>query len=782
MAKKIMNGLDWPLLLDRLAKYAQAERAKTLCYALEPLETLERAQQQLQDVEDAQICLQVQEMPWLGSLDNAPPVLEKLSKQATLEPKDLRELKLFLQAAFAVKALLKGFNNKWCRYQFSMLADFKPQISAIEHVITEAGEIKEDASETLWSLCEERRKLERSIKSTLDDVVKRRVMQSILQDRYVTSREGRWVLPVKSGSQHDMKGIIHDSSHTKQTVFMEPEEVVPLNNRLREVEGAILEEIQRILMQLTQYLFHFLVEFKNSDKTILLCDLTWAKARLGAALSAHSPVLSRTEIGLENLRHPLLVLQGEEVVPNTVKLDESRRILLLSGPNAGGKTILLKSIGLVAQMARCGLPIPCSRSSKIPFFKFIDPVVGDLQSVGDHLSSFSAHIGRLIGCLKYKDLSSLILIDEIAGATDPEEGSALARAFIEHFSKQKVFCVVTSHLGPLKESWTPGSGVIHGSLEFDMRHNQPTYKLLLGIPGRSLALAVAKRFGVPDDIINRAHDLLSPEGKARVKNLEEIEELKDQIMVMRQETERDRTEARDFKEQYQGLVRKFREQRDRWLERALQKAEKKIDHIIEETRSEKLEKKTLYDVKVELPEIVKGKPLKPRPSSPEEFVKQFHPGSPAFAPRLGRNVIVQSAPDNKGNVYVMADLMRLQMPWQQLHPVDTTSPAQKKGRIQATPGLKSSAGMSFMDNPEDVPEVLDLRGYRVDEAIESLEKWLDDCTRTHRERVKIIHGFGTEALKRALRQNLTRNKLVERWNAGDQNSGGDGVTWVQIRH
>jgi DNA mismatch repair protein MutS2 len=765
--------LDWPELLKSVASKSSSQRAREECLQISSLSSAKKANEKAQNIVEASQVIHEKDVPELTILDQISHPLERLNLKAPLDIKEIIVMRQFLNAATSMKELLKLSKNSWSENIGSRLADFKSQLSAINHVLAPDGEINEDASQTLASLCDERRRLTREIARTLDQIVMSRKMETILQDRYVTNREGRMVIPVKSGSQHDVKGLIHDASQTKQTVFMEPEEVVPLNNRLREVQIQIQEEIIRILKELSDYLGRFLTPFQNADAAILECDFTMALARFNQLIRG-TVVNFGEKFSLKDLRHPLLMLQGIDVVPNSVHFSKERRILLLSGPNAGGKTILLKSIGLAAEMARCGMPIPTSSDSHLPFFEDIDAIVGDLQSVDQNLSSFSSHIVRLSKSTNLKGLNNLILVDEICGATDPEEGAALARSFIERFCENKVFAVVTSHLGPLKENWPKEMALEHGSLEFDTKTNKATFQLLIGFPGRSLALSVARRLGVPNDIIERAQNYLTPESRQRTKELEEIESFKTHILELKKDIELDREDARKNKEQYQELVKKFREQRDRWLEKALEKAEKKIENLIEDARLQRIKNKTLTDIKAELPEIVKaGKSHFNRPQTLEQFKTLFKPGTPAYSTRLGRQVIIQSEPDGKGLVSVLADMMRVQLPW---HTLSSLSTSAEEKPLQQVVRRSSTA----IQNVDDRVQELDLRGKRIDDAIPVLEKWLDDCVRSQHDRIKIIHGFGTEQLKKTVRQYLSKSRYVSKWSAGDTSTGGDGITWVNL--
>jgi DNA mismatch repair protein MutS2 len=778
------QGLDWASLTSEISAKAQSVRAKENCSSLSVFPNEILAIKSVENILQASPLTENNLLP-LVIIDSTPMVLERLEKQAVLDIKEIRTLRDFLGVASAQKNLLKEVKNEWCKNVSSKIADFISQMSSIDRVLSPSGEVNESASVELQTFCDERRRLNREVAKTLDLIVRKQQLESVLQDKYVTTREGRLVIPVKSGSQHDLKGLIHDRSQTKQTVFMEPEEVVPLNNKLREIHNQIQEEIYRILKELSEYLSRFNRSFWNADEALLECDVVFAKNMIAKKMSAIDFIFSETKnLLLKDLKHPLLVLQGVDVISNTVHLNFVKRILLLSGPNAGGKTILLKAIGLVSQMARCGLPIPVSPGSELPFFSTVDAVIGDLQSVGENLSSFSSHIGRLNGALKSTGPSHLLLIDEICGATDPEEGAALARSFIENFSEQEIFAVITSHLGPLKENWASDSNVEHGSLEFDNKTNLPTYQLLVGFPGRSLAISVAKRLGVPEKIIERARSFLNPLSLTRTKDLQDIEEVKDQLMDLRRQTQAEVAEAKSKREEYQELVRKFREQRDMWLEKALQKAQKKIENLIEDARLERLKSKTLHEIKAELPEIIKAKPSQiPKIQTIDDFKEFFKPGTPAFLSRLGRQVLVQSEPDQKGQVSVQADSMRLQVPWHHLQMVS----APKNDDLQSVPRRNQSGTFTRMSNQTKASnEVIqttgeiDLRGRRPDEALELLEKFLDNATLDKLDRIKVIHGFGTEILKRSVRQFLSKSSYVQKWKGGDLSTGGDGITWVEL--
>jgi DNA mismatch repair protein MutS2 len=602
-------------------------------------------------------------------------------------------------------------------------------------------------------------------------------MEPVVQERFVTNREGRWVIPVKSGMQHFFPGIIHAASQSKQTVFMEPDEVVPLNNRLKQVEVEIDDEIERLLFQLSAYLRTQLTGFSNSQEVLLEADLRFAQAKLADILSASTIQFDEFRFELIDVRHPLLVLKNENVIPNSVKLGGDQRILLLSGPNAGGKTVLLKSVGLASQMARCGLLVCAEEGSRLPFFRSVIVAIGDAQSVDMALSTFAAHLKTLDEATKVSGPEHLLLIDEIAGSTDPEEGSALARSFIETYARNGVYGVITSHLGPLKTGWPENSGVINGSLEYNSKSGQPTYQFFMGVPGQSLAIQTARRVGVSQAILDRALDHLSPETKAQQQHLNEIEAMKDELQDLRVSLTAELKGARENKRRYTELVTLFKKEREEWMARAVKKAEKKIDQMIDFAQVENIFKRheKLQQIKTELPEVVKAsqvQPKRPKLESAADFEKIYPPGSIVFISSVNQEGVIQGKANAKGEIPVLSHSMRLFVPWDQLKaPQSLQNPTQslvrRSGGVQVT----------LMDTER----VIDVRGKSADDAISMLETQLDAASLNGEDRVKIIHGHGTDVLKRALRSHLSRSVYVKKWKAGGPDSGGDGVTWAELK-
>lgn len=774
-----LKNLDWDELVDKLQAHATSLKAGEHLIGLGPCQDENQAYQSMTDISQACQVLASGERPFMESLDLFSTWCERLKKHAVLKALELKDVRRFFHEVLALREVFRPAALDWPQRIFAQLFDPAPELARIDRIMTQAGEIRSDASETLHRLTLEKSQTARSVQQLLDKLIKQHDMEPILRDRYVTSREGRWVLPVRSGMQHAFAGIVHAASQSKQTFFIEPQETVTLNNRLAKIEIEIEIEIERILTELSQALAELTPSFEQTAQAMLKADIRLAQAQLTQQLGASACRFSEERISLTRLRHPLLALTPQPVIANNVYLDPSRGILMLSGPNAGGKTVLLKSIGLAAQMARCGLCICAEENSTLPFFAKILVSIGDSQSVDAQLSTFAAHLKVLNQAALEEGPSRLLLIDEIAGSTDPEEGAALARAFIERFAANKVYGVITSHMGPLKQGWSEESRVINGSLEYDSQSARPTYQFLLGVPGHSLALQTARRVGIDDAILDRAHALLSPAARSYQQSLDQVALLKDELSRLRDMLNSEIQSARSQKNKYHQLVEAFRKDRNAWLERAFQKAEKKIDELIEKAKVDNIFKKheVLTKIHQSFPEIHKAQNVsrfsdEPAPiDSAEEFARKYPPGSTVFVASIGQDGVVQGVPNAKGELPVLANSMRLFVHWQALKPA----------RQMQNPTAQILRRASLSVPLADQDRVVDLRGQRVEDALESLELQLDTAALGKEDRVKIIHGHGTEALKRAIRTYLSRSLYVKKWQAGLNESGGDGVTWVELR-
>lgn len=774
-SQKKLEGLDWFEIKERLAGLATCEASRVELRKTSPLKSVETIKQRFAETSEALLIFRSGKRPFMESLDLFSLWHSRLEKDAVLKTTELRDTRHFLIECLALKEIVSSATGPWAKSLDEQLMDAEEPLSAIDQIMTSDGAIRNDASEVLYKLFQEKKQIIRQVQQTLDRLVHKHEMEPVLQDRYVTNREGRWVLPVKSGKQHDFSGIIHASSQSKQTVFMEPQEIIPLNNRLREVEVEIEAEIERLLTDLSDYLRTQMRKMAESKELMFQSDMRWAQAQLAAQLSAH-PVEFGDTLKLDEVRHPLLVLNNVEVVSNSVHLDQERRILILSGPNAGGKTVLLKSVGLASQMARCGLFVCAEPTSIVPLFERIEVAVGDSQSVDENLSTFAAHLKILNESLTLRGAKNLLLIDEICGSTDPEEGSALARAFIQHYSQNEVFAVITSHLSPLKVGWKENSGVVNGSLAYNSEAGEPTFHFLMGVPGQSLALQTARRVGVSENVLNLALENLSPDAKKYHLGLEEVESMKNELQSLKSNLKEQVKQAKADQNKYQSLTEKLERDKSKMLEQFMKRTEKRVDELIEQSKAAEVFKKHehLEKVKSDLPEIVKASKVSKRPEiqvlTTEDFAKAYPSGTRVYVPTIGRDGVVQGAPNSKGEVPILSQSMRLMVHWELLKP-----PHQANNPTREVLKHRSDTS-SFLDKDASI----DLRGKTSEEALQELESFLDQSVLSKEDRVKVIHGHGTDTLKKAVRSYLSRSTYVKNWKAGTAASGGDGVTWVEL--
>lgn len=773
-----IKNIDWEGVLDRLESYATSTLVKEKLRKTAALANAAEAKKSFAEIGEAQAILSDGKRAFMESLDLYKVWYQRIERKAVLQTIELKDVRHFSLETLALSELLRDYKGPWATRIKAGLMEASEPLSAIEQLMTPDGTIRTDASEKLYALDRERTQQSRAVQSILDRLVHQNDLNNIIQEKYVTNREGRWVLPIRSGMQHFFDGIIHASSQTKQTVYMEPKEIIPVNNRLRQIEVEIEEEIERLLTELSHYLHGLTKEFARSRDALFECDFRFAQGQLGLALDATVPEFSDQNLKLVDVRHPLLVLRAEKVIPNNVTLDHVRRLLLLSGPNAGGKTILLKSIGLAAHMACCGLPIAAAEGSALPFFTDILVSVGDAQSVDAHLSTFAAHLKILDQATKLKGPSTLLLIDEICGSTDPEEGTALARSFIENYAENEAFGVITSHLGPLKLGWKEESGVVNGSLEYNAETGKPTYQFLMGIPGQSLAIQTAKRVGVNKDVVERAFSYLSPDLKRYQESLEQIEQMKLELHKLTDQLHAQNKESRAQKNKYEMLVQKFERERDKMLEQAVKRAERKVDTLIDHAKVDDTFRKheTLEKMRAQLPEVVKAthRPsgaVHNKISSAEDFARAFPPGSKVFVPSIGRDGVIQGHPNAKGEIPILSSSMRLVVPWEALKPPEKSS----NPTIDLLRKTKH-----FAASAHDEDRVVDVRGLSVEEAISQLEIQLDTAALNQEERVKVVHGHGTDTLKRSIRSYLSRSIYVKKWQSGTPESGGDGITWIEL--
>ncbi len=765
------NNIDWNLVLNEISKFATCSQSNEQILKTSPYTHLSLAQKSMELIEAFKdVLVEAQgKRVHLESFEFIESIIFSIKKSQTLKVNDLNQVRHFLID-------LKSIESIYPLHKFSILKKYKDSIlntdtllDRINAIVTETGEIRSDASTLLLESFNKKRNLSKNVHQTLDKLVKESSLEKVLQDRYVTTREGRWVLPVISGKQHDFKGLVHDSSNSKETVFMEPEEVVGLNNKIRQLDDLIKNEVERLLKEVTTLLFEKINQIQKAFETAVDMDANLSVAEWATANNAHALKLSATgELDIKEGFHPLLNSLDKDLIKNDFNFEQKERILILSGPNAGGKTVFLKTLGLICQMARCGLPACAQASSLVPFFKNITSIIGDNQSVGESLSTFEAHLRLLDSCTKLKSATEFVLIDEICGSTEAGEGSALARAFIEEYSKYGIIAIITSHLGPLKTGWDKESGVVNGSMFFDQKKGQSTYEFIKGVPGDSLAIETAKKAKVDSKIIDKAVFYLSPEQRKKYSGLVEIESLQKSLQEQKTEFKKKSTELEALKLDYKKMIKEFQSEQDQLLEKSIKNFKDKLNQNQGYSQiQERLKNKVNLDkMKDSAPKVIKSN-VKESIITQENFSQMFPPGSPAFIPSLKKNGVVQGTPDSKGFVPIMSDSMRVLIKWSDARQINKNLNTQSSSLKK----VKSSFDIIKSDSTE---HSVDLRGKTVEEALRDLEDAIDQTLRISCDKLRVIHGHGTEKIKKNVRSFLSRHPSIKTWKSDTD----DGATVV----
>lgn len=802
----IIQAVEWERFLELAKKEAFSEPGKELVGELtDPLnwapdvQTARSRQLEMQEM----IPILDRDALWgpLLELPDPSATLERLERGAVLEIGELCVLRKWLYAIDSWSQIprdeLKGDRFKRA---LSSLADPFKTLRILDQVLTPEGELSERATPRLASLFSEIRQLKKEISQTLDYLIKTFSQKGILQENFSDVRDGRYVIPVKISSQNDVDGIIYEASASRQTVFVEPKEVSPLNNRLRQRQNDLLQEIYAVLTQTSIQLLPFSAELRSSVSLLSYWDSIQARARLGRHYSGKAIVVNEERrLRLHQTAHPLLwwSLPTTSIIRNHLDFGHPAQTLLITGPNTGGKTVLLKTIGLAGICARTGFPFPGIDQPEVPFFDSFFADLGDAQSIEHHLSSFSGHVLKFREILEKTTETSLVLMDELNSATDPQEGAALGRALLESIMQKNAMIISTTHDPHLKALAISDPRIVNASMAFDETSRTPTYQIVLGVPGRSRALETAERLGIPQNVISLARSYLSDEHNQFERMLAQLEsdlqsaaQARKQAVALQMEAERlkkewttrtemsvtemmDRTRQKlrriveQAQDEVRATVRTLDEAKNRksldsqraQLNQALHQASSKVDSALEE----------------EAPEIARALSLKQTRSAPEPLVAEstFQPGSRVRIPKWKNIGTVIEVAGNK--VKVAMGTLQMTLSSHEIEPFSLGPSSQK--RVQIKVADKSGDAISGVQ----LDSRIDLRGIRFDEAMGQLEQYLDLAYRTGSfQEVTVVHGLGTGALREGAHQLLTRLPYVRSYRDGGSGQGGAGATIVEF--
>jgi len=674
------------------------------------------------------------------------------------------------------------------------LADLLPLENDINRCIDPGGDVRDEASPKLHQVRRDLRIARDRMMSQLQSLLSS--MRTSLQDAVITQRNGRYVLPVKSDERGRVKGIVHDQSASGQTLFIEPLPIVEAGNRIRGLEAEERHEVERILRELSNRVGQHRVELDGSVEALAELDLHLAKGRLGDEMNAVRPLLhplprtsaTRPIIRLFEARHPLL--RGK-VVPLTLELGGSFDVLVITGPNTGGKTVALKTVGLLSLMAQAGLQVPAGDGSELAIFERVFADIGDEQSIEQSLSTFSSHVTHIVQMLEPADSATLVLLDELGAGTDPQEGSALARAILLYLRDNGAFTIGTTHYSELKAFANSTSRVENASVEFDTRTLAPTYRLLVGVPGRSNALAIAGRLGIPAEIVEHARSLLSPEAVQTEELLAEVQRERRAAEAAKRDARREAAEADKLRRRLRDEVRRTEQERTEILRQARQESEAMLAELRREGERRLRELTSTGGDRRRLREAADAvraleAPTRPQPAPlatpvveqelpPDLGPAELRVGAEVIVPRVGMAATIVSISDN-GDAELNVRGLRVRVRAAELADVRLASRQDRQEAQREAPPLLTRAEAAPL-----APSIqLDLRGLRKDEATEALDRYLNDAYLGGLQKVRIVHGKGTGAVRAAVREQLAHHALVSRFQPADAREGGEGATEVTL--
>ena len=814
---KTQEDLQWQGLKDALAKYCVGEEALKTAELLPALQHRESLDRRHCEVEEAVRLITMDVSPPLTGLSSISRALEHAARGGVLDPDQLLDVALTAKVAGRVK---NYFSSR--KHLAPLLAqpgeDLQPtpeMVKAIEHAFDPSGRLADCASPDLGPLRRRVQNYHDRLKRRVDGYLKSTDFQNNLQDNYFTIRNDRYVLPIRAGEKGNVPGIVHGTSGSGQTIFIEPTELVEMNNDLQLAQMEVEEEERRILARLTGLVAQNARKLAGNQALLAYIDLTIAKGRLAVSLKAHKPVLSRRDaLDLREARHPMLALKALrsekpfEVIPNNIALghpikaegsDEETiaQVLIVSGPNTGGKTVTLKTIGLFCLMARTGLHVPAMPESEVPLVDAIFTDIGDEQSIERDLSTFSGHITNINSFVQRVGPRSMVLLDELFAGTDPDQGAALATALMEHLADRGALVAVTTHLDSLKTLAFRSGRVANASVGFNISALAPTYRLTMDLPGSSYAIRIARRLGLPQTIVQRAEMVAESTGAADIeKILRQLEHKRDQLD---REVSRARGLRTDSEKVHRQVEKKLESLHKREMGLVHAETRKLMDEIQvarslvkRHTRAlqdanapEQLTHELLAEIREDLKDTAGAIHDKRDARETEVLLEEREPveagglsvGEQVWVKTFKRAGEVIELDADRGRALVRVGGIKATVSLDELF----------EARAEEQPQKRSPTSSPLVSDHDETPSVLvlppqserntaDLRGMRVDEALERIELMLDAAYRTREPGIYIIHGHGTGALKRAVRAFLPSCRYVGNYRPGEQGEGGDGVT------
>ncbi len=787
MNKQSLTKLELNKVLDRLSRHCATNFGKEQALKIMPVSDEKLVAIRMAETSEARQVLRVKGIPPFGGIKDIRQSLHRSDKGALLLSSELLDISEFLRGSKRLKQFLLRVEADIPQIkEHAQLITILPTLQRVlEKSITDEGEVADRASEKLYSLRQKIKSLQVRVKEKLNSIIRSTETQKLLQDPIVTIRSGRYVVPVKQEYRPRFPGLVHDQSASGATLFIEPMAVVEMNNDLRQQEAAEKKEVEAILRRLTDQVKAYLMELVSSTDAAARLDVIFAKGRLSEVMDAGAPAINhRGNVSLISARHPLI--EGH-VVPISVYLGRDFHTLLITGPNTGGKTVTLKTVGLLVLMAQCGLHLPAEEGTEVSIFKKVFADIGDEQSIEQSLSTFSSHMTNIINIVQQVDSQTLVLLDEVGAGTDPTEGAALAMGVLEYLHRYGATTIATTHYSELKAYAYSTEGIENASVEFDVATLRPTYRLMIGVPGGSNAFEIASRLGLPSEIVNRSREFLSSE---QVKVSDLIQSLEENQRISTHEREkaeslRDQLTEERMRLEEEGI--KLENKQAEILRKALAEAEmlvrearREAEHLIREMRqqfSKQLDKSHMEAAETaktklfEKEKILEKEQKKYQEKLPGKAPQSFKPGMEVFIPTLNQKGYVLEAADGQDEVLIQAGIMKIKVKKAELRPV-------KENINQET--QKTGIGKLVSAKTSTISPELDLRGVTVEEALDQTGKYLDDAVLAGLNQVRIIHGKGTGALRSAVRELLGGHPQVKEFFLADSRQGGSGATEVKL--
>ena len=780
MQERTLEVLEYEKILEKVASQARSSVIKNKILNLAPMTDADEIKEELENT--AQM---VGVISRFGNIDlfglyDFTAMIGYVRKRGILEPYELLQVNDLLRVSEYLKNYGKDIEEIYIKDLFSRISTNDFIKKEIERSIISEDEIADNASSELRNIRRQKARKEADIKAKLNSYISSDRYDDALQDKVVSIRDGRYVVPVKTNKKSVIGGIIHDKSSSGNTIFVEPAAIVELNNQLKDLELKEEDEIRRILDRLSRFVEKFDVEILENQKLIGRIDFLAAKAKFAINNEYTKPKITTDKIiKLNQARHPLLT---GKVVPIDVTIGGDYKTLIITGPNTGGKTVSLKTVGLISLMAQTGFYIPAEENSIVNVFDDIFVDIGDTQSLEMSLSTFSASLTKIVKITESASPNSLVLLDELGSGTDPTEGAALAISILDYLRKKEIMTFATTHYSELKYYAVETPGVMNASVEFDVNTLSPTYKLEIGTPGKSNAFEISKRLGLDESILKNAQNLLGEDTKNVNKILDEIEENKEEIEAKNAEIDRYKREIQKAKRDLEEKSKEVEKQRAA----IIRDAEDRANEILEKANTESQEmlkeaKKSKNANTSDIDRSLNNIRNKYKSSKIERKQKGLRIGKSDDAPedlKLGDIVIIEgineraeviSEPDNKGNIKLQMGILKMDSNIKNVTKVEGDSKTEKN--IQKVYNAKKAMNIS---------PTLDLRGQRYDDAMRNLDKYLDDAMLAGISKAKIIHGKGTGALINGVTENLKNDKRIADFRLGDDKEGGYGVTIVSF--